>query len=35
MNIQGKIIPNSGHYAPEEQPGEVAKAIGEFVKKSG
>ncbi len=30
-NVQGKIILNSGHYAPEEQPDEVWNAIKEFI----
>ncbi len=31
MNIQGEIIPNSGHFSPEEQPEEVANLIKEFI----
>ena len=31
INICGKIIKNSGHYAPEEQPEEVWNAIKEFI----
>jgi pimeloyl-ACP methyl ester carboxylesterase len=30
--IKGGLIPNSGHFAPEEQPDEVAKAIDDFIK---
>jgi pimeloyl-ACP methyl ester carboxylesterase len=31
-NIKGKLIANSGHFAPEEQPNEVALAIDNFIK---
>lgn len=31
-NIRGKLIPDCGHFAPEEQPQQVAKAIHDFIK---
>ncbi|GAB4026097.1 alpha/beta fold hydrolase [Spirosoma koreense] len=31
VNIQGEIIPGSGHYAPEEAPGEVVQLLKEFI----
>jgi pimeloyl-ACP methyl ester carboxylesterase len=30
-HVSGKLIPNSGHFAPDEQPGEVANAVAEFM----
>lgn len=33
-NIEGGLIPNSGHFAPEEAPEEVARAIDEFIKRA-
>jgi pimeloyl-ACP methyl ester carboxylesterase len=30
-NIKGQIVTGSGHYAPEEQPGEVANILTEFI----
>ena len=26
-NVEGRLIPNSGHYAPDEQPGEVVAIL--------
>lgn len=31
-NIKGEFIPNSGHYAADESPEDVAKAIDDFIK---
>ncbi len=31
LNVQGSVIPNSGHFAADERPGEVAKASREFI----
>jgi pimeloyl-ACP methyl ester carboxylesterase len=31
-NIKGGFIPDSGHYAADESPEEVAKAIDDFIK---
>jgi pimeloyl-ACP methyl ester carboxylesterase len=30
-NVEGRLIPNSGHYAPDEQPGEVAAILRDFI----
>jgi pimeloyl-ACP methyl ester carboxylesterase len=30
-HASGKLIPDSGHFAPDERPGEVAKAVAEFM----
>lgn len=30
-NLRGRIIPNSGHFAPNEQPDEVVKVLREFM----
>lgn len=32
LNIRSKLIADSGHFAPEEQPEAVAKAIDDFIK---
>jgi pimeloyl-ACP methyl ester carboxylesterase len=31
-NIEGRVIPGSGHFAPDEQPDAVVKALQEFLK---
>jgi len=31
LNVQGRVIPESGHFAPDEQAGEVVKALREFI----
>jgi pimeloyl-ACP methyl ester carboxylesterase len=31
-NIEGRLIPDSGHFAPDEQPEAVVKALREFLK---
>lgn len=30
-NVEGGVIANSGHFAPDEQPGEVARALERFL----
>jgi pimeloyl-ACP methyl ester carboxylesterase len=30
-NVEGRVIPKSGHYAPDEQPGEVATILKNFI----
>jgi pimeloyl-ACP methyl ester carboxylesterase len=30
-NVQGRAIPDSGHFAPDEQPAEVVRALREFI----
>jgi pimeloyl-ACP methyl ester carboxylesterase len=30
-NVRGQVIPNSGHFAPDEQPDEVVRVLCEFV----
>jgi pimeloyl-ACP methyl ester carboxylesterase len=30
-NIQGRVIPNSGHFAPDEEPAEVINALRKFL----
>ena len=34
-NLQGKVIPNCGHFSPDEQPELVAAALREFMKLPG
>lgn len=31
QNLEGRLIPNSGHYAPDEQPGEIVAILRDFV----
>jgi pimeloyl-ACP methyl ester carboxylesterase len=30
-NLEGRLIPNSGHYAPDEQPREVLAILEDFI----
>ncbi len=31
LNVQGCVIPECGHFAPDEQPGQVGKALRNFI----
>lgn len=31
QNVRGGLISNAGHFAPDEQPGAVAEAVGRFI----
>ena len=31
QNVRGGLVNDAGHYAPDEQPGAVAEAIGRFI----
>lgn len=33
-NLRGRVIPGSGHFAPDEQPNEVTKVLQEFIARS-
>jgi pimeloyl-ACP methyl ester carboxylesterase len=35
LNVQGKIIPNSGHFSPDEQPDEVVNQLKKFIDSTG
>lgn len=35
QDIRGGLVPNSGHYIPEEQPGYLARALREFIAEVG